>query len=142
MDYKTLFTSEHLDIFDLSPKIPFAILVSWKGYWGVEDHHKELLQQTLDHFSNHHTQIMVSDHSTLQMVSLDLQELLNDWYYKEAAKRGLKVEIWIEPTDILARASVSLMLDGDLRRNNEMLTPKVPDLDEALLLASQFVGQF
>ncbi|EAY24416.1 hypothetical protein [Microscilla marina] len=141
MNYRTLFTSEHLDIFDLSPYIPCAILVSWKGHWGVEEYHKELLQQTLDHFRDHHTQIMVSDHSTLQMVTLDLQELLEDWYYKEASKHGLKVEIWIEPTDILARASVSLMLGGDLSRNTEMLMPKVPDLDEALLLASQFAEQ-
>lgn len=133
-----LFSSEHLDIYDLTPEIPHAILASWKGHWGIEEHHKSLLQHTLDYFRDNGTQIMVSDHSLLTMVTLDLQDLLESWYYKEAAKHGLKVEIWVEPSDILAKASISLLLETDLRRASEVLTPKVPDMDEALLLAGQF----
>jgi len=137
--FTILFESAYATFYDVSKVAPKTMLCLWRGFYEVDNEEAMgSVEVCLDIVRERSLHFIISDHSELDVLGQEMLDYLDTRWYPQLVKDGLKAEIYIDGEALVTQLSVEFMYENLKNSEQELHTPKVKDVDEALRVAKYF----
>jgi hypothetical protein len=137
--FPLVFESPFAVFYDVSKVAPRTMLCFWKGFYEVTNEQAmSSVEACLDKVREHKLHYIISDHSELDVLGEEMLEYLDTRWYPQLVKDGLKAEIYIDGESLTTQLSIEFMYENLKNSEQELHTPKVKNIEEALKVAKYF----
>lgn len=132
-----LFKNEFAEMYELSEEYPQTLLVSWIGFWEVDDKLKEILDKSLALIKEKNSKILISDCQKLDTLSEEVSNFLESYWYPKAEEYGLKLEIYIGAEDFVSQLSLEMLFES-VDDKEKIATVQCENREEARKFAKHY----
>lgn len=129
------------NIYKLSDTYSQTILIEWIGFWEADEMLKNTLDKSLDWIAKTHSLILISDCRKLDVMSEEVTNFLQEYWYVRADKLGLELEIYIDSEDLIGQISLEMLFE-EVNKKDTIQTIQLENIEKAKEFALYYMKKY